>query len=291
MQTTRGELVFDVRDEGPRDGDPVLLLHGFPQTSSSWGPLAARLHAAGYRTLAPDQRGYSPGARPAGVRAYAVPELVADAVAVIDQATSEDGVPGRVHVVGHDWGAAVAWSLAARHPERVATLTSLATPPPQALLRGFRRPRQALASWYIAAILVPGLFERVHARRPELFAALLRRSGQAPDAVARDLAPLADRATLTAMLNWYRAMPYAGTDPGPLVTRPVLYVWGSGDTALLRAAAEDAPRWVRGSFAYVELPGVTHWFPEQDVDELAPLILSHLREHPLHGPRPAGAPE
>lgn len=282
MQITRGELVFDVRDDGPRGGDPVLLLHGFPQTATSWGPLAARLHAAGYRTLAPDQRGYSPGARPSDVRAYALPELVADAAAVID-ALAADG-PGRAHVVGHDWGAAVAWALAARHPERVASLTALATPPPQALVRGFRRPRQALASWYIAAIMVPGLFERVHAWRPALTARLLERSGQTPDRVARDVAPLADRATLTAMLNWYRAMPHAGRGPQPLVTRPVLYVWGSGDTALLRAAAEDAPRWVRGSFAYVELPGATHWFPEQNVDQLAPLLLTHLLEHPLQDP-------
>ena len=79
MQVVRAGLTFDVRDGGPRDGEPVVLLHGFPQTSAIWSPLTARLHAAGYRTLAPNQRGYSPGARPRGIRPYALPELVADA--------------------------------------------------------------------------------------------------------------------------------------------------------------------------------------------------------------------
>ena len=99
----RARLTFDVRDEGPRDGEPVVLLHGFPQTSVIWTPLSARLRAAGYRTLAPDQRGYSPGARPRGVRPYALAELVADALAVLDAATAD-----RAHLVAHDWGAGAA---------------------------------------------------------------------------------------------------------------------------------------------------------------------------------------
>ena len=164
----RAGLTFDVRDEGPRDGEPVVMLHGFPQTSVIWTPLGGRLRAAGYRTLAPDQRGYSPGARPRGVRLYALAELVADALAVLDAATGD-----RAHLVAHDWGAGVAWALAARHPDRVASLTSLSSPPPQALLRGLLRPRQALAAWYIAVIAVPGLVEQVHARRPDVLVRLL----------------------------------------------------------------------------------------------------------------------
>lgn len=272
MQVTRAGLTFDVRDEGSRDGEPVVLLHGFPQTSGIWGSLSSRLHAAGYRTLAPDQRGYSSGARPRGVRPYALPELVADALAVLDAATA-----GRAHLVAHDWGAGVAWALAARHPDRVASLTSLSSPPPQALLRGLLRPRQALAAWYIAVIALPGLVEWVHARRPKVLVRLLERSGQTHAAAARDMA--VDRTTLTAMLNWYRAMPFAGRDPG-LVGAPVLYVWGSADNALLRPTAEAAPRWVAGPLTYVELPGANHWLPEQNVDEVTPLLLRHLAAHP-----------
>jgi pimeloyl-ACP methyl ester carboxylesterase len=272
VQVVRAGLTFDVRDDGPRDGEPVVLLHGFPQTGVIWSALAARLHAAGYRTLAPDQRGYSPAARPRGVRPYALPELIADALAVVDAATD-----GRAHLVAHDWGAGVAWALAARHPDRVATLTSLSSPPPQALLRGLLRPRQALAAWYVAVIAIPGLVERVHARRSDVLVRLLERSGQTCAAAERDVA--VDRTTLTAMLNWYRAMPFGGGDPG-LVGAPVLYVWGSADNALLRSTAERTPRWVPGPLTYVELPGANHWLPEQNVDDVAPLLLRHLAAHP-----------
>jgi pimeloyl-ACP methyl ester carboxylesterase len=236
VQVVRSGLTFDVRDDGARGGEPVVMLHGFPQTSTIWTPLAGRLHAAGYRTLAPDQRGYSPGARPRGIRAYALPELVADALAVLDAATD-----GRAHLVAHDWGAGVAWALAARHPDRVATLTSLSSPPPQALLRGFLRPRQALAAWYIAVIAVPGLVEGVHRRRPDVLVRLLERSGQTRAAAERDVA--VDGTTLTAMLNWYRAMPFGGRDPG-LVSAPVLYVWGP----VIRHCCARRPRRPRGGW-------------------------------------------
>ena len=272
VQVVRARLTFDVRDEGPRDGEPVVLLHGFPQNSVIWTPLSARLRAAGYRTLAPDQRGYSPGARPRGVRPYALAELVADALAVLDAATGD-----RAHLVAHDWGAGVAWALAARHPDRVASLTSLSSPPPQALLRGLLRPRQALAAWYIAVIAIPGLVEWVHARRPDVLVRLLERSGQSRTAAERDIA--VDRSTITAVLNWYRAMPFGRRDPG-LTSAPVLFVWGSADNALLRSTAQRTPRWVTGPLTYVELPGASHWLPEQNVDEVAPVLLRHLAAHP-----------
>ena len=138
------------------------------------------------------------------------------------------------------------------------------------------RPRQALAAWYIAVIAVPGLVEGVHARRPDVLVRLLERSGQSRTAAERDIA--VDRSTLTAMLNWYRAMPF-GRDPG-LTSAPVLFVWGSADNALLRSTAERTPRWVTGPLTCVELPGASHWLPEQNVDEVAPVLLRHLAAHP-----------
>jgi pimeloyl-ACP methyl ester carboxylesterase len=122
-------LVFDVLAAGDPAGEPVLLLHGFPQTAACWTELAEVLAGAGYRLLAPDQRGYSPGA----VHDYRMPELVADVLALADRA----GV-GRFQLVGHDWGGAVAWHLAARHPERVATLTAVSTPHPRAFAAALR---------------------------------------------------------------------------------------------------------------------------------------------------------
>lgn len=157
---TRDGLVLDVRDHLPAEpapGGPVaVLLHGFPQDGSAYDDVAALLAARGVRALAPDQRGYSPGARPAGRRAYAVPELVADVRALLDAA----GVD-RAHLVGHDWGGSVAWAFAHRHPGRTASLTVLGTPHPAALRHGLRRSGQALRSAYVLGFQVPWLPERV----------------------------------------------------------------------------------------------------------------------------------
>jgi len=124
-QYRRGELVFDVIDEGPADGPVVVLLHGFPQFNTSWSTVIPRLTARGYRCVAPNQRGYSPGARPTRRRDYRTTELVGDVEALIDALGAD-----RVHLVGHDWGAALAWALAEELPERIATLTALSVPHP-----------------------------------------------------------------------------------------------------------------------------------------------------------------
>ncbi|WP_372437898.1 alpha/beta fold hydrolase [Cellulomonas wangleii] len=129
-----------------------MLLHGFPQDASAYDAVVPLLTDAGVRTLVPDQRGYSPGARPRGRRPYAVRELVADVVALLDAAE-------HAHVAGHDWGGGIAWALAAHRPDRVASLTALGTPHPAAMRSGLLRG-QALRSWYIGAFQVPRLPER-----------------------------------------------------------------------------------------------------------------------------------
>ncbi|MEJ7585388.1 MAG: alpha/beta fold hydrolase, partial [Acidimicrobiales bacterium] len=124
---TNDGLTFEVSDRGPEDGPVVILLHGFPQTAECWAGVAPRLADAGLRVLAPNQRGYSPQARPTGRRAYLLNLLMGDVLALADSAGAE-----RFHLVGHDWGAVVAWSVAAEHPERVASLTTLSVPHPRA---------------------------------------------------------------------------------------------------------------------------------------------------------------
>ncbi|MGH9094055.1 MAG: alpha/beta fold hydrolase, partial [Acidimicrobiales bacterium] len=119
----RDGLTFDVTDTGEPDGQVVVLLHGFPEDRSSWTGVIPALTGAGFRVLAPDLRGYSPGARPRGRRAYALRQSAADVLALADAAGAD-----QLHVVGHDWGAALAWFLAARHPERVRTLSALSVP-------------------------------------------------------------------------------------------------------------------------------------------------------------------
>jgi len=279
---TRDGLTFDVHELGPPDGDPVLLLHGFPQRGDSWQAVATRLAERGYRTLAPDQRGYSPGARPAGRAAYRLGEMVGDALAVVDRLA---GSAARVHVVGHDWGAAVAWRLAARHGDRLRTLTAVSVPPPAAYLRSLMTTRQGLASWYVYALQLPWLPERLLAANggpySRRFVAALRRAGQSKDAAQRDAAGLADPAALTAAINWYRGM-FAGSpgEPDPPVRTPTLFVWSDGDSALTRQSTELVHRHVAGPFRYAELRGVSHWIPDEAPDQLAELLLEHIAEYP-----------
>lgn len=274
----RTGLRFDVIDGGPSDGPVVVLLHGFPQTADSWAAVASLLHADGYRTVAPDQRGYSPGARPRGRGAYRVDELVADTVALIGAVSDEP-----VHVVGHDWGAVVAWALAGAHPELVATVTGVSVPHPGAFVRSMGRSRQALLSWYMLAFQAPGI-ERLLAR-PGAIAAVSRRAGQSPEAARRDEAALRSRGPLTEVLrgtlNWYRALPLSLTrstlDPrNQPVVAPAMMIWSDGDIAISRAAAEADEAFMAGPYRFEVLRGVSHWIPDEAPDRLAALLLEHV---------------
>ena len=196
---TRDGLVFDVRDDGPASGEAVVLLHGWPQDHTAWQRVTPLLHAAGLRTLAPDQRGYSRGARPSRPTAYGMRELVADVVALLDQA----GVD-RAHLVGHDWGGSVAWAVAERHPERLRSLTVLSTPHHRAMAWAVRHGDQGLRSLYTVAFQLPVLPELVlHAGLP----LVLRRSGLPAEDVHRYAARFREPGAATAGLNWYRALP------------------------------------------------------------------------------------
>jgi pimeloyl-ACP methyl ester carboxylesterase len=261
---------FDVHDSGPLDGPVVIALHGFPQTSASWSAVTPLLTGAGYRVLAPDQRGYSPRARPQGVADYTMDHLCADVLALADAAGAD-----RFHVLGHDWGAAVAWALASARPERVASLTAVSVPHPGALARAMAGP-QALRSAYIAFFQLPVVPELVLGWGGGRVARTLLRRSRNPDPAA-GAALLADRSTATAALHWYRAVRRRShVRQGP-VGVPTLYVWSDADPALGRRAAEATAGWVRGPYRFVVLPGVSHWIPEERPAELAGLVLEHLR--------------
>ena len=261
-------MTFDVRVGGPADGVPVLLLHGFPEHAGMWDGVVDLLPE--HRTIAPDQRGYSPGARPAGVEAYRVTELVADAVGILDAL----GV-GAAHVVGHDWGAVVGWQLAGRHPERVRSLTAVSVPHPAAHAAAMRTdPEQREMSRYIAVFREPGAEERLladDARR------LRRMFGPLPRA-EEFVRPLTEPGALTAALNWYRAM--ASRDQVGPVAVPTTYVWGTEDVAVSRRAAESCADHVTGDFTFVELPGVDHWVPEREPAAVAAAALTRMAGAP-----------
>ncbi len=272
---TRDGLVFDVTDTGPVDGEVVVLLHGFPQRSSSWAEVTRPLAAQGYRCLAPDQRGYSPRARPSKRSAYRLSELTGDVLALVDAAGAD-----RVHLVGHDWGAAVAWSFAEAHPERLASLTAFSVPHPGAFRRAMLTSRQVLASSYMYFFQLPGLPERVLHRRLEQE---LVASGQLPQAAKRDAEAMSTTEALRGGLAWYRAI--LATDPrsaaGGKVSAPTLFVWSDGDTAILRKAAEGCGDWVTGPYRFEVLEGVSHWIPDVVPEAAAELVLEQVRAYPV----------
>ena len=267
-------LTFDVRDTGPQDGPVVVALHGFPQRSESWDAVAVRLAEAGRRVLAPDQRGYSPGARPSSVAAYALPALVGDVLALLDAA----GVD-RADVLGHDWGGGVAWALAAAHPDRVRTLTVASTPHPRALVAAMPHG-QALRSWYMGAFQLPVLPELV-LQQPRLSGRLL--AGMQTPHPERVQAFFAERGAATATVNWYRAAArtiLGRSDPPGAVTVPTTYVWSDQDPALGRWAAEHTGEWVQAEYRFVVLEGVSHWIPAERPEALARLALERMTSVP-----------
>lgn len=262
---TVGEYTFDAHIGVPDDVSAksvvptVLLLHGFPHNSGCYDDVVPRLHEAGLRTIAFDQRGYSPGARPTAVEDYSIDKLVADAIGVLDALE----VP-HVLLVGHDWGGLVAWHLAAAHPNRLTGLVAVSTGHPSAITGALKADTdQRERSSYIQMFISDDAEEKLLARD----AVLLRRS------VPREaIAPLQEPGALTAALNWYRAN-FAGDIGAKMACGPIevptTFVWSDGDTALGRDQAELTGRYVYGDYRFVALEGVDHWIPEKAPAALA----------------------
>ncbi|MDV8009073.1 alpha/beta hydrolase [Rhodococcus sp. IEGM 1318] len=264
-----GDLTFDVLISGPDDGIPLVALHGFPESAASWGKVTPLLTAAGYRVIAPNQRGYSAGARPEGVDAYRIEHLVADVVGLLDAL----GLPD-AHLVGHDWGSAVAWQVAGRHPNRIRSLTAISVPHPTAFGWALREDEdQKQRSSYIGLLRQEGKAEEVLSednfrRLRAMF------DGQVdPEFADEHIRVLSGEGALTGALNWYRAMT---RDFGDIdrTTVPTTYVWSTGDSALGRAGAERCGEFVDAPYEFVVLEGGSHWVPEERAEELAEAILA-----------------
>ena len=274
-QITVGSLVFDALVAGPPGGEPVLLLHGFPQSSWSWRAQVEALAEAGYRAVAPDQRGYSPGARPESVDDYRIDLLVGDVLGVADAVGAE-----RFHLVGHDWGGAVAWNVAGRHPDRLRTLTVLSTPHPRAMRRaldGEVGGDQSTRSGYMELFRSPGSESIFLADDAKLLHQMYPASGMPAGAEAPYIEALGTAEALGAALNWYRAASIADVDGLGPITTPTMYVWSTEDIALGREAAEATADAVDGPYRFEVLDGVSHWITEQVPDRVNELMLDHLR--------------
>jgi pimeloyl-ACP methyl ester carboxylesterase len=249
---------------GPPDGRTVLLLHGFPQSATSWAAVAARLAEAGLHAVALNQRGYAPGARPSEVGDYALTNLVADTVGMIET------LGGAVDLVGHDWGGVVGWQVAGRYPALVRTWTAVSTPNPLALNEVLAvDDDQRERFGYIRAFRTPGRAEAALLADDGAAMRAIYGSGVAAARVAADVAFMTAPGTLTAALNWYRAMSPQDADGLGQLRVPTSYVWGSGDVAFGRAAAERTGEYVTAPYSFVALEGASHWLPDEAPDALA----------------------
>jgi pimeloyl-ACP methyl ester carboxylesterase len=277
LTITLGEHVFDALAAGPADGDLVLLLHGYPEFADCWTEELTALGAAGYRAVAVDQRGYSPGARPTSISDYVVDNLVADALGFADSQGAD-----RFHLVCHDWGGIVGWALAGSHSDRLKSFSVLATPHPQALHAAIASDedqfnRVNYVRFFRAQVggAEQGLLADDAARLRGAYGGRI-----SAELVESNVKRFSEPGVLTAALSWYRAV--AGDDlniPCGRVAAPTLYIWGSEDVALGRLAAESTKDWVDGPYQFVELTGASHWLPEESADKVIPLLLQHLAEH------------
>ena len=265
-------LAFDVDVDGPGDGPTAVLLHGFPQDRRSWREVRRRLHPLGVRTVAFDQRGYAPTARPADDAAYTLDRLAGDVVGVADALGLE-----RWHVVGHDWGGAVAWALGSRAPRGLASVTSLSTPHPSAMAWAVRHADQARRSRYMrlfASSAGPRVLGGAGALGLRgLFAGSGLRASLAGPYVQR---ARSDPGWLDAALAWYRANSVATPGVVGSVALPTLFAWGDADPALGAAAAYRTGHHVDGPYRFEVLPGAGHWLPELAADAVARLVGVHV---------------
>jgi pimeloyl-ACP methyl ester carboxylesterase len=262
---------------GPPDGPLVVLLHGFPEFWYGWRRQIAPLAVAGLRILAPDQRGYNLSDKPAGVAAYCLDPLADDVLGLADALGHE-----RFAVVGHDWGGVVAWHLAARNPERVERAAVLNAPHP-ATVRDFMRahPSQALRSWYAAFFQTPLLPEWAlgAAEFAWLRASLVRtsRPGTFLDADLRRYRDAwAQPGALTAMLNWYRALPrHAGAPRRGRIRVPVRVIWGDRDPFLDRGLVEAGLALCDRGDAF-HIADATHWVQHEEPERVNGLLAEFL---------------
>jgi epoxide hydrolase 4 len=271
---------LNVAEAGPSDGRLAILLHGFPESSSGWRAQIGALAEAGYRVLAPDQRGYATSDKPRGVRSYALDRLADDVVGLIDASGRE-----KATVIGHDWGGVVAFGAIARHPTRFERAVILNGPHPDTMLREIKsNPRQLLKSWYVLAFQLPWIPEAL--LRRNLFRGLVQameRSSRPGTFSETDFERYrrewSEPGAIEGMVNWYRAGFRIKHEPfaEPLIQVPTLLIWGEDDAFLGRGLA-------RSSYALCEsahlewIKGASHWVQHEESDRVNRLILGFLAQ-------------
>jgi pimeloyl-ACP methyl ester carboxylesterase len=272
-------LVFDVSVAGAPGAPLVLLLHGFAVSRHLYDAQLPALAAAGFLAAAPNQRGYSPDARPdpADFAQYDIEKLTADALALPAALGHGDR---RFHLVGHDWGGSLAWDIAARCPERLASLAMLSRPHPAAFAKAMQEdPDQPHRSRHHKAFQDPGAAETLLANDAEWLRVRHAANGVPAEASAKHLAVLGSRPAMEAALAWYRARGKVYRQVGP-VRVPTLFIWGDADDTVGRMAAEGTADFVDAPYRFEILPGAGHYAPDQMPDRVSALLVEHLSANP-----------
>lgn len=278
-----GDVRLSVAERG--EGDPVVLLHGFPELAFSWRHQLPALANAGHHAIAPDLRGYGDSDRPEGVDAYALPALAGDIAGLISELGYESA-----HIVGHDWGGSIAWALAARRPELVRSLSILNSPHPVASAEARRVPEQQRKSWYMLLFQFAGVAEAWLSAddfanlRAFVFDTAAPGTFTAEDR-ERYVAALRRDGALTAALNYYRANipPASWLRPPPdlpSIEVPTLIIWGEADAYMSDVLLERSMTKVAGPLRVERLPGVSHWVQQEAPGEVNRLLVDFLRAHP-----------
>ncbi|GAC1469638.1 MAG: alpha/beta hydrolase [Isosphaeraceae bacterium] len=284
-------VTLHVARAGPEDGPLVVLLHGFPEFWYGWRHQIGPLAQAGFRVLAPDQRGYNLSEKPRGLIHYALDALADDVLALID-ATGRT----KASVVGHDWGGIVAWWLALRHPEKVERVAVLNAPHPEFLLKGIRKhPSQLLRSWYVLYFQLPWLPEAgLGWAHGKALAESLRKTSRpgafTDDDLARYRQAWSQPGALKAMINWYRAAVRAMPDlpADPRIHVPALIGWGTKDAFILPEVAHDAlARCDQARLVFFE--EATHWVHLEEPERVNHLLTGFLRSSTIADPVGTGA--
>jgi pimeloyl-ACP methyl ester carboxylesterase len=270
-----GDNSFAVDIAGPLSGVPVLLLHGFPETRHMWRHQLDVLGTNGYRAIAPDQRGYSSGARPGALADYATEHLTTDALGLMDELGAKT-----FHLVGHDWGGQIAWLIAAGHAKRIRSLAVLSRPHPAAFARAIQEDTvQAERSRHHRAFREGDAVERMRKAKLEPLRTALLNQGVPPSDADVYMRTLLEPGGIEGAMNWYRASNIAASATPP-VNIPTLYIWGSDDATVGRRAAELTSEYVSGPYRFETVEGAGHFLVDQFPERISGLLLKHLRQNP-----------
>lgn len=276
-----GGVELQVVEEGPADGPPVILLHGFPESRLAWRRQTGPLAAAGLRVVVPDQRGYGRSGKPGRIGDYALDTLAGDVIGLADAL----GI-GRFAVVGHDWGAILAWHLAERFPDRVERAAVLNGPHLATVRRHILgHPSQGLKSWYVGFFQLPWLPEKLlRARGFAGMRRLMEKTARPGTFTAEDWALYRDAweqpGAATAMLNWYRALRRRSPSPAPEpIGVPMRVIWGDRDAALDPGLAEAGAS-LCGRCEVFHIPEATHWVQHEEPERVNRLLIDFLTRPP-----------